>query len=424
MLKRRQFLQSIATAGALLGLPRVAHSTPASGRKFLFVITEGGWDPLCVFAPLFDATAIDMESEAAPMSIGDFRLVDHPERPAVRSFFETWGSSTLVIDGISTRSVSHEVCAEIALTGSSSGSAADWPTLIALAEQERYAMPSLVFSGLDRAFAPTFPGDHEVVVVRTGPNNELQSMLHGHYIEETDFPVEPLPEHARSILDRFVLQRSQVLEPQFTRRGGGKLLRDFRQSLEQVKQLKSLSQELDLTTEEGGLPKGSLPIESAVSALSMGLCRCVTMTDGRDWDTHEDNAPQNDHFQGIFSDLNTLLVTMANTPGTQGLSLLDETVVVVMSEMGRTPKFNSTGGRDHWPYTSAMLIGNFIDGGRSLGGYTENFSGVGFDPNTGALIPDALGVSSADFGATLLTMADIDPGPVLAGALPFKGLIK
>ena len=95
-----------------------------------------------------------------------------------------------------------------------------------------------------------------------------------------------------------------------------------------------------------------------------------------------------------------------------------------MSEMGRTPKYNDTGGRDHWPYTSAMLIGNAIEGGRALGAYTENFSGVGFDPATGVLMPDAIGVSSADFGATLLAMADIEPGSVLPHARPFAGVLR
>ena len=114
---------------------------------------------------------------------------------------------------------------------------------------------------------------------------------------------------------------------------------------------------------------------------------------------------------------------MAAMPGTHGRSLLDETVVVVMSEMGRTPKYNATGGRDHWPYTSAMIIGNGIKGGRAIGSYTDNFSGIGFDHRTGTLMPDVIGVSSQDFGATLLAMADIDPRKFLPSALSFDRLV-
>ena len=419
MINRRNFIHTLTSAGALMGLPTLSSCTiDKQERKFLFVFIEGGWDPLCVFAPLFDAAAIDMEPAAQPMSIGKFRLVDHEKRPSVRSFFKKWGSSTLVVDGISTRSISHEVCAEIAMTGSSSGSASDWPTLIALDQQDNFAMPSLIFSGMDRAFAPTYPGDHEVVVVRTGENNQLESMLQGYYIEETDLSVEPMPQEGRSILDRFVREKSQALAPKFVHRGGKKLIRDFRQSLNQVQQLRSLEHNINFSSEEG-----ESHIDSAISALSMGLCRCATLADGRDWDTHEDNSSQNPQFEELFADLNLTLSKMATKPGTNGGSLLDETVVVVMSEMGRTPKFNATGGRDHWPYTSAMIIGNGIKGGRSLGAYTNNFSGVGFDHRNGKLLHDVIGVSSEDFGATLLAMAGIESGLFLPNARPFDRLI-
>ena len=29
--------------------------------------------------------------------------------------------------------------------------------------------------------------------------------------------------------------------------------------------------------------------------------------------------------------------------------LLDETLIIVTGEFGRTPRFNPNGGRDHWP---------------------------------------------------------------------------
>ena len=36
--------------------------------------------------------------------------------------------------------------------------------------------------------------------------------------------------------------------------------------------------------------------------------------------------------------------------------LLEETLVVVLSEMGRTPKINSRAGRDHWVGTYPALF--------------------------------------------------------------------
>ena len=42
------------------------------------------------------------------------------------------------------------------------------------------------------------------------------------------------------------------------------------------------------------------------------------------------------------------------SPGVYAPTLAEETVVVVLSEMGRTPGINGTDGKDHWPWTSAM----------------------------------------------------------------------
>ena len=36
--------------------------------------------------------------------------------------------------------------------------------------------------------------------------------------------------------------------------------------------------------------------------------------------------------------------------------MLDDTLVVVWGEFGRTPKINPKGGRDHWPQVSCALL--------------------------------------------------------------------
>ena len=50
-------------------------------------------------------------------------------------------------------------------------------------------------------------------------------------------------------------------------------------------------------------------------------------------------------------------------------AMLDETLVVVMGEFGRTPKLNTRGGRDHWPRVfSVLLAGGGVAGGQVIGG--------------------------------------------------------
>ncbi|HEY2157107.1 MAG TPA: DUF1501 domain-containing protein [Isosphaeraceae bacterium] len=90
--------------------------------------------------------------------------------------------------------------------------------------------------------------------------------------------------------------------------------------------------------------------------------RFVSVTFGA-WDTHayhyrgiEAQMPDFDRaFAGLITDLDRR-------------GMLDETLVVVNSEFGRTPKINAGGGRDHWPRVfSIVLAGGGIKRGQVYG---------------------------------------------------------
>ncbi|MFZ5833392.1 MAG: DUF1501 domain-containing protein [Planctomycetota bacterium] len=78
--------------------------------------------------------------------------------------------------------------------------------------------------------------------------------------------------------------------------------------------------------------------------------------------------------------------------------MLDETVVMLSSEFGRTPKINNTAGRDHWPRVfSVMLAGGGIQRGLVLGSSDA----------TAAEVED-LPVSPADLFATVYHLLGIE----------------
>lgn len=119
----------------------------------------------------------------------------------------------------------------------------------------------------------------------------------------------------------------------------------------------------------------------------------MTRCDG--WDTHSDN------FTGLKDELCPLL--------DQGLSallddldqrgLLDETLVLVMGEFGRTPKINAQAGRDHWGLCGgALWAGGGVVPGRVLGASDK----LGAEPTD-------LPVSPADVVASVYTALGIDP---------------
>ena len=119
------------------------------------------------------------------------------------------------------------------------------------------------------------------------------------------------------------------------------------------------------------------------------------------WDTHQNISTlkeryptdQNAHLPSLDRALSALI---------QDLSvrhILDETLVVVMGEFGRTPKINSQGGRDHWPNVfSVMLAGGGVQGGQVIG----SSDALGEFPKERPVTP-------SDLAATIYTFLGIDP---------------
>lgn len=95
--------------------------------------------------------------------------------------------------------------------------------------------------------------------------------------------------------------------------------------------------------------------------------RFVTVTDGG-WDTHQDNfkSLKNNRIPPIDQGLPALLEDLE----TRGL--LDTTLVVWLTDFGRTPVINSASGRDHWASAGfAIMAGAGIPGGSVLGATDE-----------------------------------------------------
>src|SRR5207248_2422508 len=113
------------------------------------------------------------------------------------------------------------------------------------------------------------------------------------------------------------------------------------------------------------------------------------------WDTHSKNFPilKDNKLPGLDQTYSALMEDL------DGRGLLDETLVVVMSEMGRTPRVNANGGRDHWTFCySVMLAGAGIRGGTVYGASDSQAAYVKDDP-----------VSTADICATIYECLGIDP---------------
>ena len=113
------------------------------------------------------------------------------------------------------------------------------------------------------------------------------------------------------------------------------------------------------------------------------------------WDTHTHNFPVLKNVN--LPDLDTTFSALMHDLDEQGL--LDETLVVVMSEMGRTPRINANGGRDHWTFCySVLFAGAGVRGGTVYGVSDAQAAYVKDKP-----------ASTGDICATIYKCLGIDP---------------
>jgi hypothetical protein len=112
------------------------------------------------------------------------------------------------------------------------------------------------------------------------------------------------------------------------------------------------------------------------------------------WDTHEKNF-------SVLRNYNLPYLDMVYGALMEDLSesgLLDETLVLVMSDFGRTPKINRNAGRDHWTFCYSMLFsGAGIRGGTVYGASDAQ-----------AAYPAANPVSTSDICSTIYHALGID----------------
>lgn len=230
---------------------------------------------------------------------------------------------------------------------------------------------------LESKFAPLFVGD---------PNGGIQYSKRRSDMSEQE------------MRDRLLL--SQAFDSEFHKSSDQKHTRAYKDAYDDAMRLMKSE---DLKAFDLNLEPGDIREEYGQNSFGQGclLARRLIENDVRfaevtlgGWDTHSRNFPA---VEDRAKTLDTALGALLNDLERRGL--LEETLIVVATEFGRTPKINEDEGRDHYPRAfSCLLAGGGIKGGQVHGKTDKTGSMPEENP---VLVPDFNATIAAALGLPL-----------------------
>lgn len=141
-------------------------------------------------------------------------------------------------------------------------------------------------------------------------------------------------------------------------------------------------------------------VEAGVRLVQVNFIRHDNAKGGQGYDSHS-VPPSPPHLEWARSQLlpPTDAAFSSLVEDLHDRGLLDETLVIMMGEFGRTPTFNKDGGRDHWPQCySLVLAGGGVRGGCVYGASDKIAAYPTNDP-----------VTPEDLLATVYHLLGVDP---------------
>lgn len=418
-LSRRMFLGLGGAAAASLAvspmLPRLrsAHAAPhaaaaaGTAKNLILVLAQGGWDVTFALDPKTPGTGIDAPAGRI-RNIGGIDVYDDPaeDRTQVVGFFQKYAARSAVVRGITLSSIAHPECVKRMMTGTRSNASADIAAIVAHQHGRDLPMPYLILG------ENAFTGPYAVSAGRVGSTNQIVALADEaqryDVIGETGQPFAPTNGGASRIRSYLTARAERQKAVRGAAGYNKKRIEDFSTAMGKADRLIELKAGLGA---RGRALTLDAQADLAIDAISGGLCRAVTLSSRQGWDTHDNNqAEQAVMHDDLFGGVTRLGDILAARPGARaGSTMLDETVVVVMSEFSRTPKLNGQAGKDHWPVTSALVFGGGVAGGKAYGGTSATLDPLLIDYASGQPNGSGKNLESKNFAAGVLSLCGVDP---------------
>lgn len=380
---RREFLKLCGMVGLGFGCPggltsvlRAAtkEEAPYEGPYYVVFNASGGWDTTCLMDPKGVGEINRLYKEGDILTKGQHKFAPTAKHIQAgmsnEEFFGEFGNELLTLNGLD-YSVNNLRPARVT-----------WPRYMATGK-------------LDSMAYPTFAA---LVAACKGPACPLSFLTFGNYsatgnlVAMSRVPYLPslqkianadaIDGNLRSPYhDDFALARiEEALREQHKARSLTPLLprQERAENMLYAAQVNSKAMQRITPYIPKDIPKERLAqqAEIALASFKAGVCVSANLSIGQ-FDSHANNDKDQMKLIPEFLAGIAYLIRRA-----EALKIREKLVVVVQSEMGRTPTYNQGNGKDHWSIGSILFLGRGIKGNRVIGATDEKQFHVPLNPQT------------------------------------------
>jgi hypothetical protein len=376
---RRDFLKLCGLAGLGLAVPfrpsdargaEKKEEQPYSGPYYVVFNASGGWDTTYLMDPKGINGINRLYKEGDILTKGAHKYAPNKKNAkggmSNEDFYAEFGNELLTFNGLDYSVNNHSPGARYMATGKLDSLA--YPTFAALVAACRGPECPLAFLTFGNYSAtgnlvamsrvPYLPSLKKIALADAFDGNERS------------------PYHDKFALDRIeeaLREENQAAgaAPRLPRAERGENMLYAAQV--NSKALQRVTQYIPATSPKERL---SQQAEIALASFKAGVCVSANLTIGQ-FDSHGNNDADQMKLIPEFLAGIAYVIRRAGE-----LKIREQLVVIVQSEMGRTPTYNAGNGKDHWSIGSAMFLGRGIKGNRVVGATDEKQFAVPLDTKT------------------------------------------
>ncbi|MFT5209551.1 MAG: hypothetical protein ACI9CE_001273 [Flavobacterium sp.] len=355
-MKRRDLIKSLAIAGGLGALPFSTKSLTAAAspdsRLLVSIQLTGGVDVTSFCDPKANVSGeLDINNWSNTKSIGQVGNLTYAPFGGNEQFFQKYVNDILVINGVDAQTNSHSVGVVNNWSGRNAEGLPTITSLMAAATAPDLPLAYLNFGGFG----------HTQGIIRSTRIDQVAPLRNIIYPNQ--------PQHNQSILyrrqsdwDRIRAlhdQNATAMAGETSTTEGNRKNREFYlDAYSRAELIKAFGDLIPSASEFQAVRNiannGNSTLHRQIQLTMLAFLSGVSISADLieyGYDTHDNHDQSHEPLLANSTDAIDYLWTYA-----EELGLADRLVVLVGSDFGRTPNYNSGNGKDHWPIGSYMVM--------------------------------------------------------------------